>query len=162
MQVFVLRTDLSLTNPPVVASYPELPILDRNYHGSDIALLSLPQQAISLDPDRRQVLLISTWRTDFSAQVVNDEAQRRINESFTQFMQLNALAQVQNATNLFGWNTSTWEPVYLNTYTIAKTGWTYVNAVRQTSDSLAINLPVDPTDDGNWPPRIAPIYIPTI
>jgi hypothetical protein len=117
---------------------------------------------MQIDTQTSLTTLLSTWRTDNVDMVVNDEAQRRINESFTQFMQLNALSQVQNATNLFGTDTTAWEPVYQNAYTLAKTGWDYVNAVRQTSETLIINLPVDPTDDGNWPPRIAAIYIPTI
>ena len=88
MQVFVLRTDLSSTNPPVIASYPDLPVLDRSTHGPGAAVLSLPQTAMQTDPQTRVVTLISTWRTANVNQIVNDEAQRRIEESYTVYMQL--------------------------------------------------------------------------
>jgi hypothetical protein len=160
MQVFVYRSDLSETNPQVLAAFPDDPVFDRSYLGTDVAVLSLPQNAMQVDSQSRMTTLVSTWRTDNVNQIVNDEAYRRIDESFTDFMQRNALNQTQRAIIQFGSDQTKWEPIYQNVYSLALQGWTYIDSLRKNADSLATNLPVDPTDDANWPTRIPVIYIP--
>jgi hypothetical protein len=160
MQVFVFRSDLSDTNPPVLAAFPDQPVFDRAYAGTDVALLSLPQNAMQVDQQSRQTTLVSTWRTDNVDQIVNDEAYRRIWESFSDFMQRNAINQTQRAIIQFGSDQTTWEPIYQNVYALALQGWVYIDSLRKNADTLVATLPTDPTADGNWPTRIPVIYIP--
>jgi hypothetical protein len=161
MQVFINRTDLSDTNPPVVSSHPDLPVLPRDFLGTDVALLSLPSSAIQQNSQTGLTTLLSTWRTDNVNQIVYDEAYRRVQESFTEFQQVVALSQVQTAITKFGYDTTTWEPVYQNIYATSQSGFSYINAVRQKGQAMVTNLPTDPTADANWPTRIAAITMPT-
>ena len=137
-------------------------MVDRSFHGTDVAVWSLPPTAIVTDTQSRLVTLISTWYTDNASQIINDEAYRRILESFTEFMQRNALQETQRGMVQFGTNTGTWEPAYQSIWSAALTGWTYIDSIRHTADSLITAPPVDPTDDGNWPARIPSVYIPPL
>jgi len=162
MQVFVARADLSLsTGIKIISSYPDVPTINRDQHGTDAAVLSLPNEATTFNPDQRQQVLIDNWRT-YASQIVNGESQRRILESFSEFMQRNALARVQRDITTLGWDWNTWNATERNVYSTAQTGWQYISTVRTASDAMVANMPVDPTDDNNWPTRIAPIYIPNL
>ena len=160
MQVFVWRSDLTLALVPVLATYPEFPIIPRDAHGADAAVLSLPSKAIESHPDDPTSNLVGDWRIIHIVQVVNDEARRRIDELFTEYMQRNALWAVQHNITRYGHDPATWGGAEQDVYATAEQGWAYVRDVRQTADAMESNMPNDPTADGNWPPRIPPVYIP--
>jgi hypothetical protein len=162
MQVYLDRTELPKTQPWVITAFPEFPVLDRNLLGTTRAVISLPQSAVIYDTNTRRSKLTTSWRTDNATQIVNDEGQRRIIESFSEYMQRNALRAVQYYTNLQGTNVSLWDPANRAIHDTAEAGWVYVAAVRNRADSLVSALPVDPTDDANWPARIAVVYIPPV
>jgi hypothetical protein len=136
-------------------------VVDRSFHGTNAAVLALPTEAVSVDQQSRIVTLVATWRTDYVSQIVYGESYRRVEESFADFQQMVALSEVQTAICKYGVNTTTWPPAYQNIYAMAQQGWNYINAVRQTGNTMASNLPVDPTADSNWPARLAPITMPT-
>jgi hypothetical protein len=159
MQVFVKRNNLSLaTQAPVIAVYPDDPVVDRAAHGTDVAVLSLPFNAYYNDSTTHFIYLVDNWRSN-AAQIVNNEAQRRIFESFSDFMQRDALARMQTNIIAYGTATGSWPAGEQANYSTAQNGWNYVSSIRQRSDVHVTNMPIDPTDDSNWPTRIAVIYI---
>jgi hypothetical protein len=161
MQVFVLRSDLELANPPAVAIYPELPIIPRDFHGVESAVLSLPDAATRTNPDVLVTTLVGDWRILFVDQVIDGEARRRIDESFSEYMQRNALWAVQHNITRYGANPATWGTTEQQIYATCEQAWAYVAAVRQTADAMISNMPIDPTADANWPARLSPpVYIP--
>lgn len=160
MQIFVLRTELSNTNPLVTATYDDSPVMDRAMLGTQYALLQMDPTAVQGDVSTRLKTLVGDWRTKFVSAVVNNEAQRRIYESFSQFMQNNALERVLNNVLRYGAVTTTWPSAEQDMAAAAAQGWTYVNTIRAASDAMVQAMPVDPTADGNWPPRIPLVYIP--
>lgn len=160
MQVFVLRSDLALVTVPVIAIYPEFPIIPRETHGLHVAVLSLPSAAIELVPDENTSVLVGDWRGLYVDQVVNDEARRRIDESFPEYMQRNALWAIQHNITRYGAAPGSWGVSAQDEYATAEQGWAYVDDVRTVADSMVASMPIDPTDDSNWPARIPVIYIP--
>ena len=160
MQVFVMRVDLALENPPVLAIYPEFPIVLRELHGLQAAVLSLPFAAIQTDPDTAQQVLVGDWRTVHVAEVCNNEARRRIDKSFAEWMQRNALWAIQHNITRYGANPTTWGISQQEEYALAEQAWGYVDTIRGLADVMATNMPIDPTDDANWPPRLPPVYMP--
>jgi len=159
MQFFVKRSDLSLPKVPILGSSGDFPLLDRNTYGTDVTVLTLPNNAMTYDADTHQYYLASNWRTN-AQMICNGEAYRRIIESFTEFMQRNATNDATQSVMLYGADPATWPQDAKDRKAAAETGWDYVTAIRQQSDALANALPVDPTADAQWPTRIPPVYIP--
>jgi hypothetical protein len=162
MQVYVARSQLTQDPVPVVASFDDLPWRDRNLMGSSFTVLSLPTTAVARieDPVTKiaSTVLASDWRSNASM-IVNMEAQRRILESFSEFMQRNATNSTNDSLLRYGPDKTSWPQSAKDNQAAAEAGWDYVAAVREKSDALEAALPVDPTADSNWPTRIAPIYI---
>ena len=159
MQVFVMRVDLALENPPVLAIYPELPIVPREYHGLQAAVLSLPAAAIQTDPDTAQQVLVGDWRTVHVADVCNNEARRRIDKSYPEYMQRNMLWAIQHNITRYGATPGAWGVSEQAEYALAEQAWGYVDIIRGVADTMIANMPIDPTDDNNWPPRLPAVYI---
>jgi hypothetical protein len=159
MQVFINRVDLTLENPPVAAIYPELPIIPREAHGLQVAVLSLPSAAIQTDPDTAQQVLVGDWRTVYVTTVCNNEARRRIEESFPDYMQRNVLWAIQHNVTRYGADPTTWGITPQAEYATAEQAWGYVDTIRGVADVMVGNMPIDPTDDANWPPRLPFVYM---
>jgi hypothetical protein len=163
MQVFVAKADLALPVVPVYGSYPDVPLIDRAFLGSLYTPLILAGSVIvpKTVGGITTYNLASNWRS-YATTLLNGEAQRRILEVFSEFMQRNANNDVNRSTLLYGANQTTWPADAQARLTEAQRGWNYVSALRTRSDSLATNLPNDPTADSNWPTVITPIYIPAV
>jgi hypothetical protein len=162
MQVFVNKSNLTLDPVPVVASFDDLPWRDRTLMGSGCTVLSLPTTAVTKVEDTvtkiATTVLATDWRSHADT-ICNMEAQRRILESFSEFMQRNATNALNDALIKYGSNTATWPQDAKDNKSASDAGWAYVNAVRDASDAMQAALPTDPTADGNWPARIPPVYI---
>jgi hypothetical protein len=174
VQVYILKTDLSQTIVPVYGIYPDIPSLDRNMMGTTLNVLTLPPEAVQsslpalpTDPASGPIStvifsqLASNWRT-YTASIVRNEAQRRILESFSEFMQRNAANDLTKSITLYGTNSSTWPQDAQDRKAEADRGWAYVSAVRVRSDAMETSMPTDPTADSAWPTRISQIYIPSV
>jgi hypothetical protein len=168
MQFFVMIADLTdtgLTNVPIQASYADIPVIDRNFYGSEQTVLTLDGTMRLLDANGKNPYLDPTWRTNPTEinLCINGEAERRIVESFTEFMQRNALQETQRWIISDGNNTSMWPPSAQSMWAAALQGWTYIDHIRTTSDSLISGtLPLDPTNDSHWPTRIPVVFIPVV
>jgi hypothetical protein len=161
MQVFVKKADLASTDIPVVAIFEDGPWQDRNLMGNACTVLALPPSAVVrvdglMGISRNQ--LDNNWRSN-AAMILNMEAQRRILESFSEFMQRNATNALNDALIQYGTDTAAWPQEAKDNKSASDAGWAYVAAVREASDAMQAAMPTDPTADGNWPPRIAPVYI---
>lgn len=166
MQVYVLKSDLSSQAAVVMVqgSYPDQPQLDRNLLGTQFTVLTLPPTSVvpyavpGTSPALLMSQLESGWRNNASM-IVRNEAQRRILESFSEFMQRNATNDATQSLMLYGPDPAAWPQDAKDRKAAAEVGWDYVATVRQTSDALETALPPDPTADGHWPTRIPPVYI---
>jgi len=156
MQVFVRKADLSQQTVPVVAGLPDAPVIDRNAYGTDTTVISLP--AGSVVNQSGAPVLVANWRNN-ADMITREEAYRRIIESFSEFMQRNAGLVMTNNILAYGADHTTWPPEEQTRYTTWQSGLDYIQQVRTRSDQLEAALPVDPTDDVNWPARIPPVYI---
>lgn len=166
MQVFVQKAKLTDDPVPVVAHYEDSPVVPRNRMGDTCTVLAVPADAIQhnmLRPDDPEVRpaaqLKSDWRSHADV-ICNGEAQRRILESFSEFMQRNATSSTSDSIMKYGADQSAWPQDAKDRQATVDAAWAYVTAVRQTSDAMQDALPVDPTADANWPTRIPPVYIP--
>jgi hypothetical protein len=180
MQVFVSKSALGLPDPiPVLGYYVDTPVLDRDLHGSGATVFSLPLSAVIAPSPMKPItgvtppttpaqptdtqfvpVLKASWRADNMPQMVNDEALRRIEESFPDYMQRNANAAINASTMQYGVDTTAWPQPDKDRKTANDTGWIYVQAVRDRSDALESQITLtDPTDDSHWPTRIPPVYI---
>jgi hypothetical protein len=171
MQVFVKRNDLTATtapNPfPIVALYSDLPTVPYSAHGdaAEVTALYVPSTVVervtitlpSSDVSFTVTALAPAWR-DNAAAVVNAEANRRIEDVFPDYKQRNSTAAYQQATQAYGSDPSTWPTEAKAFKTEYDRGWTYVNAVRERTTTLIATMPPDPTADGYWPTRIAPVH----
>src|SRR5262245_14080761 len=161
MQVFVKRSDLPTEPVPVFAFYEDSPRVADDLHGPDMALLSLPVEKV--DRSVTPPVLVSDFRLTKMPQMVNDQANRRIDVAFPDYMQRNANADINNSTVLYGTNVASWPQDAKDRKAEGDRGWTYVSQVRSTSDALSTNTGlIDPTDDVHWPTEITPVYIPPV
>src|SRR5262245_40625717 len=113
-QVFVRRTDLILDPVPVIAYYEEAVDYPIDYHGADCTRICLPVEAIDRGalgsatdpfvPPR----LVSNFRSQWMDMMVNDEASRRIDLSFPDYMQRNGNADINNSLTKYGPDQATW------------------------------------------------------
>jgi hypothetical protein len=158
MLVFVKKADLILDPVPVLAYYPDAAALPIDYHGSDATMLCLPENSVDVStiPPR----LISGFRNDME-EMVNDEAERRIEIPFPAYMQRNCNSDINASITKYGSDPSTWPTDAQQRKAEGDRGWTYVADVRQTADALSTQTTIsDPTDDSHWPAMISPIYVP--
>jgi hypothetical protein len=168
VQVYVLISDLSLAIVPVYGVYPDIPMLDRNMMGTTLTVLSLPPEAVKAAPPYDPTVsttvlfsqLASDWRTH-TDWLVNNEAQRRILESFSEFMQRNATNDATRSITLYGTVSTTWPVDAQARKAEADRGWVYISAIRVQADAMMSSMPVDPTADSAWPTRITQVYIPS-
>jgi S-formylglutathione hydrolase FrmB len=169
MQVFVKKSDLSAAAAviPVYAYFEDVPWVARNTFGDLFTPLSLPNTGITLAqqpipgvPGPVVYQLASDWRSH-AVFVTNGEAQRRILEVFSDYMQRNAMNDVNRSQALYGTTTITsWPTDAQSRYNEGQRGWAYVSQVRQTANGLATALPADPTDNSVWPAVIPIVYVP--
>src|SRR5262245_26230831 len=146
-QVFVKKSALAGSDPiVVVANFPDDPMMARDAQGTDCTPLCLPAEAndqTNLPP--LPSVLRPDWR-DHMQGIVNEEAERRIDEAFPLYMQNNANADINNSTLLYGANAATWPQDAKDRKAENDRGWNYVSAVRQAADALEHdNTLVDPT-----------------
>jgi hypothetical protein len=162
MQVVVRRNDLANPNPVVIATYNDDIFVDIAALGltDDIAtVLTVPASAISY-PANQPPTLASSWR-DNGQMTTNAEAFRRIERVFSSYAQRNANADMVDCVTKYGADSATWPQDARERKTLADQGWDYVNSVRQQSNALGPNMPVDVTHDSHWPTEIPRINYPT-
>ena len=162
MQVVVRRNDLTNETPYVVASYDDALVVDVTALGltPDAAtVLTVPATAITR-AERMPPMLAPNWR-DNGQLTTNAEAFRRIEQSFSSYAQRNANADMIECVTKYGNDPATWPQDARERKTLADQGWAYVNNVRQQANALAVNMPVDVTDDSHWPTQIPRISYPT-
>lgn len=170
MQVYVSKSLLGLPDPiPVLGYYQDAPVLPRDLHGAGASVFSLPASAVIVPASRTSQPISDTqfvprlkasWRADNMTQMVQDEARRRILESFPDYMQRNCNADINTSTMTYGVDIANWPQDAKDRKIANDTGWVYVNDVRVRSDALESQVTLtDPTDDSHWPTRIPPVYI---
>ena len=102
-QVFVKKTDLPNAVIPVHGLFPDLPWIDRNALGSQYTPLSLNDSAVISSPPLTAgsppSQLAANWRTQ-AIIITNGEAQRRILEGFSDYMQRNAIDDLTKSMTL--------------------------------------------------------------
>lgn len=158
MQVFVKKSDLITDPVPVLAFYNDTPTMALDTHGSDVTLLVLPPLAI--DQSSLPPKLTSDFRSQNMPMMVNNEAARRINLSFPDYMQRNCNADINTSTTKYGADSSGWPPDAQDRKADNDRGWSFIATVRQTADALATQTATtDPTDDSHWPVQIPPVYV---
>ena len=158
MQVFVRRGMLVEDPVLILAFYEDEPVIPVETHGPDTTVLNLPRPAIddSVTPPR----LVTNFRALHMEQMVNEEASRRIELAFPDFMQRNTNADINTSTTNYGTNSSSWPIDAQARKAENDRGWAYVSDVRMAADALApITATIDPTDNTHWPTPIAPVYI---
>lgn len=186
MQVFVPRVDLTGAADEVVrvfASYEDSPLVPTDLHGEQNTVLALPSIALVNNtaaimpafpipgmtpsgpppvstPAAAAYTVKPNWRVDFKSPVIAGEANRRVLAVFPEYSQRNASAEMNNYITQYGADATTWPAAAKSRKAEMDRCWTYVNAVRNTANSMGqSNLPTDPSGDGNWPTRV-PSYQP--
>jgi hypothetical protein len=162
MQVIVRRSDLGEQQPLAIGYFADNVIIrDLASYGSGLTVLTLPDTASIITSPGEAARLVPNWRS-YSATIVNAEANRRIQLSFTDYSQRNANQDVITSITKYGAETTMWPQDAQDRKATADTGWNFVNTIRETSDAMIAGMPLDPTDDGHWPTQIPPVWIPPV
>lgn len=156
MQAVVTRSELSGSEVTVVATFDDHINVDIKQYGQDATLLSVPNTAIQ-NRFGQVPILTGDWRSSSKVQVLSAEATRRIDETFPDYSQRNAIAELEGYMLSSGVDPSKWTAVQRGRKAEIDRCWNYVNAVRAANTKMmSAALPSDPTADSNWPTRISP------
>ena len=152
MQVFVKRSDLTAPGNALirVLGYHETPI-DPNAYGAQAVPLSLSKDVINNTSSGP--VLAPGWRDGNREQIIEGEAERRIQATFPEKAQMSAALEVALLAAQHG--SGEWPKEAKARRAEAERAWTYVKEVRRAARGLASSPPPDPTTDNHWPTRAA-------
>jgi hypothetical protein len=131
-QFFVRSTDLSLTNPPIIALHPESRRVDPTTYGTGMSIYWLTMDAV-LHPapgSGMGLRLVTNWQSfAVAAPALAAQAAVRIQESFSLSEQIESLYQSIVMMEAHGTDISKWPPEARNAKAEIDAKWQYVKDV---------------------------------
>jgi hypothetical protein len=162
MQMYVPKSQLTGAADELVtvlASYQDGVVVNAFQVPPNCTVLSLPQPMIASNAG--MPVLQKGWRNDNGPQVLNFEANNRINAVFPDYSQRNANNEATGYITQYGSDSTKWPAAAQSRKAEMDRCWNYVNAVRAAANTLVLSmLPADPTDNSHWPTPISP-YVPS-
>lgn len=153
MQVFIKRSDLTLSGPiRVLGYYDDGAAIDAEAHGHQATLLSLGAHA--LEQTLAGPMLMPGWREASRERIVQAEAERRILAAFPERAQREAALEL--AVLAVNGPAHQWPKEAKRRGDEIMRAFAYVKEVRQAARAMQAKAPSDPTDHRHWPVVVVP------
>jgi hypothetical protein len=161
MKVFIRSDDLTNERPIIIEYYPDGSEVQDNAHGEGMTVLTVPKDVIQSQGkagvDGRNIgppALVSNWRQHVGSRPIDAEAEKRINEVFTQTEQISALHEIIDAMINHGIDSTNWPENLKVRRAEIEAQFEYVKAVKESARAHATSIPLNPGSDKIWPRRI--------
>src|SRR6516164_8931816 len=150
LQVFVQSTDVGVvTNPMVMASYPQTRQVPNDTHGPGMSVYILPVEAIQQPTvDTRAPTLVNNWQ---SMVPVGTMGAFKIESVFSLQAQVTSLHQTVEDTLKYGTDLSKWPLEARQRKADSDIMWKYVDDVNASVRANLASRPYDIASDKAWP-----------